>query len=38
MFKILALILVLAIAGEFLYRKYFPKVKAEVVAVEAKLP
>lgn len=37
MFKILILIAVLAIAGELLYRRFSPKVKAEVVAVEGLL-
>ena len=37
MFKVIALVVMLAIAGEYLYRKFGPKVKAEVVAVDNKV-
>lgn len=38
MIKVFAIVAMLFVAGELLYRKYGPKVKAVVASVESKLP
>lgn len=37
MLKVIVLAVVLAAAAEYVYRRYFAKAKAEVVAVESKV-